>query len=232
MTTPKVSPQQALSRLRAGNERFIAGTRCIEALTSSSRRHDLVESQHPCATVLTCSDSRVPVEQVFDQGLGDLFVIRVAGNVVAPSLIGSVEYAAAVLGCELVIVMGHSRCGAVKATLDVMRGRGEVPTENIGDIVERIRPGIEPVLQHTHTASDAEVLDDAIAANVRASVDALRHGSPLIEQRLRDKTLIVLGAVYDIGTGRVSFLDAPPELAKPMASASNGREQVATASSP
>jgi carbonic anhydrase len=229
MTNPKVSPQQALARLRAGNERFIAGTRCIEALSSSTRRHELVESQHPCATILTCSDSRVPVELVFDQGLGDLFVIRVAGNVVAPSLIGSVEYAAAVLGCELVIVMGHSRCGAVKATVDVVRGTGQVPTENIGDIVERIRPGIEPVLQSANGDSDAKVLDDAIAANVRASVEALRHGSPLIEQRRRDKTLVVLGAIYDIGSGRVTFLDPPPELLKPLPGASGSREQ-ATAS--
>ena len=227
MTNPNVSPQQALARLRAGNERFVAGTRCIEALTSSSRRHELVDGQHPCATILTCSDSRVPVEQVFDQGLGDLFVIRVAGNVVAPSLIGSVEYAAAVLGCELVIVMGHSRCGAVKATLDVMRGAGQVPTENIGDIVDRIRPGIEPVLRDAHHGHDAELLDDAIAANVRASVEALRHGSPLIEGRLRDKTMVVLGAIYDIATGHVAFLDAPPELMKPVAGASNAREQSA-----
>ena len=229
MSNPNVSPQLALARLRAGNERFIAGTRCIEALTSASRRHDLVESQHPCATILTCSDSRVPVEQVFDQGLGDLFVIRVAGNVVAPSLIGSVEYSAAVLGCELVIVMGHSRCGAVKATLDVVQGTGQVPTESIGDIVERIRPGIEPVVRAPHAAQDAQLLDRAIAANVRASVEALRRGSPLIEQRLKERTLVVLGAVYDIGSGLVTFLDAPAELMEPVTSAAAAALQTASA---
>lgn len=211
MTTPSISPQQALERLRAGNERFIAGTRCIEALTSSMRRQELVEGQNPCATILTCSDSRVPVEQVFDQGLGDLFVIRVAGNVVAPSLIGSVEYAAEVLGCELVVVMGHSRCGAVKATLDVAQGTGSVPSANIGDIVERIRPGIEPVLGDAHGRDPASVLELAISANVRASVRAMRHGSPLLERRIHEGTLVVLGATYDIGTGKVSFLDAPSE---------------------
>jgi carbonic anhydrase len=212
MTHPHVSPQQALLRLRAGNDRFISDTRSLQALASSSRRHELLEAQHPFATILTCSDSRVPVELVFDQGLGDLFVIRVAGNVVAPSLIGSVEYAAEVLGTQLVIVMGHSRCGAVKATIDVVRGTSAVPTENIGDIVERIRPGIASVLNDASAQDTADVLDSAIGANVRHSVRGLRTGSPLVQQRISEGRLVVLGATYDIGSGRVSFLDVPAEL--------------------
>ncbi|MET0343918.1 MAG: carbonic anhydrase [Polyangiales bacterium] len=222
MTTPHVSPQQAIARLRAGNERFIVGTRCIEALTSGSRRADLVEGQHPFATILTCSDSRVPVELLFDQGLGDLFVIRVAGNVVAPSLIGSVEYAAEVLGTQLVVVMGHSRCGAVKATIDVARGTGSVPSSNIGDIVERIRPGIAPVLSAADGKDAAQVLDDAISANVRHSVEAMRNGSPLLQQRIREGKIVVLGATYDIGSGRVSFIDAPAELLKAPSTTARG----------
>jgi len=227
MTTPHVSPQQALARLRAGNERFIADTRSLQALTSSSRRHELLESQHPFATILTCSDSRVPVELLFDQGLGDLFVIRVAGNVVAPSLIGSVEYAAEVLGTQLVIVMGHSRCGAVKATIDVVRGVSSVPSDNIGDIVERIRPGIATVLSNAGEHSPAEVLDSAIGANVRHSVKGLRVGSPLVQQRISEGRLIVLGATYDIGSGRVTFLDVPAELRQ--SSATSARADAAVA---
>lgn len=204
--TSNVSPQEALVRLHAGNERFVNGTRCIEALTSPLRRHQLVDGQNPFAVVLTCSDSRVPAELVFDQGLGDLFVIRVAGNVVAPSLVGSVEYATEVLGCNLVLVMGHSRCGAVKATLDVMRGTGAVPSENIGDIVSRIRPSIEPVLDQQHDDA-SQLLDVAIDANVRSSVDHLRHQSPLLAARFRKETLGVVGATYDIGSGKVRFFE-------------------------
>lgn len=222
MTNPHVSPQQALARLRAGNERFIADTRSLQALTSSSRRHELLEAQYPFATILTCSDSRVPVELLFDQGLGDLFVIRVAGNVVAPSLIGSVEYAAEVLGTQLVIVMGHSRCGAVKATIDVVRGVSAVPSDNIGDIVERIRPGIATVLSNASGHDPAQVLESAIGANVRHSVKGLRAGSPLVQQRIGEGRLVVLGATYDIGSGRVSFLDAPAELRQPSAASARG----------
>jgi carbonic anhydrase len=207
MQQSKVTPQDALARLRAGNERFVAGTRSLEAMLSPMRRHELVDGQSPFATILTCSDSRVPVELLFDQGLGDLFVIRVAGNVVAPSLVGSVEYAAAVLGCELVVVMGHSRCGAVKTTLDVLRGQAQVPSENIRDIVDRIRPSISSLAREQ--SGDPNVLDRAIAANVHASVDALRHGSPLLEQRIKQGTLAVIGATYDIGSGLVDFSDLP-----------------------
>lgn len=207
MEQSKVTPRDALARLRAGNERFVAGTRSLEAMLSPMRRHELVDGQSPFATILTCSDSRVPVELLFDQGLGDLFVIRVAGNVVAPSLVGSVEYAAAVLGCELVVVMGHSRCGAVRTTLDVLRGQAQVPSENIRDIVDRIRPSISSLAREP--AGDPKLLDRAVAANVHASVDALRHGSPLLEQRIREGGLVVVGATYDIGTGLVDFTDVP-----------------------
>ena len=230
MSTTIVSPQQALWRLRAGNERFISGTRSIEAMISPLRRHELVEGQAPFATILTCSDSRVPVELVFDQGLGDLFVIRVAGNVVAPSLVGSVEYAAAVLNSQLVVVMGHSRCGAVKATLDVLRGRGDVPSENIRDIVERIRPAIAPIVDSSDGLDAAGLLDEAILANARASTDHLRHASPLLEARIQSGELAVVGANYDIGTGRVDFFDVPATLQKaPPARAADGASDGAVA---
>lgn len=205
MPTSTVSPQEALARLHDGNQRFINGTRCIEALSSSLRRHEFVDGQQPFATILTCSDSRVPAELVFDQGLGDLFVIRVAGNVIAPSLVGSAEYAAEVLGTNLVVVMGHSQCGAVKATLDIARGNATAPSENIGDIVARIRPCVEPMLGNGE--DDPRLLDAAIAANVHNSVDDLRRQSALLSQRIRAGTLAVVGATYDLATGRVSFFD-------------------------
>jgi carbonic anhydrase len=221
MTTSPISPRDALARLHAGNQRFVNGTRCIEALTSPLRRHELVDGQQPFAAILTCSDSRVPVELVFDQGLGDLFVIRVAGNVVAPSLVGSIEYATEVLSCNLVLVMGHSRCGAVKATLDVARGRSSVPSANIGDIIERIRPSVEPMLRNgSHDHPD--LLDDAIAANVDNSVNYLRTQSPLLAQRLRDETLAVIGATYDIGTGSVSFFEGVPSTPRVHTTAQRG----------
>jgi carbonic anhydrase len=208
-----VLPVEALARLREGNERFASGTRSLEAFVSQSRLHEFADGQAPFAVVLTCSDSRVPVEMIFDQGIGDLFVIRVAGNVVAPSLVGSVEYAASVLGAQLAVVMGHTGCGAVKATLEVMRGSTQVPSDNIRDIVERIRPSAESVVATARDLggaklSEERLLEQTIRANVRASADHLRHGSRVLEQLVLKNELQVVGAEYDLRTGRVEFLEA------------------------
>lgn len=202
------SARAALARLRAGNERFREGKRNIEALISGARLNELANGQNPFAVVLTCADSRVPVEIVFDQGVGDLFVIRVAGNVVAPSIVGSVEYSAALLNTKLVVVMGHSRCGAVTATLDVLRKRGDLPSDNIRDIVDRIRPSVEELVA-VPGLDGAELFSRAIRANVRASTSHLRHGSPLLEKLSLDHDLIIVGAEYDITTGVVDFFDFP-----------------------
>lgn len=215
MTPLNLSAEEALQRLRAGNQRFMEGTRSIAALASQLKRDELAEVQKPFATVLTCSDSRVPVEVVFDQGVGDLFVIRVAGNIVAPSIVGSVEYAAALLGTRLVVVMGHSRCGAVTATLDVMRGRGGVPSDNIRDIVDRIRPATAEVIEACGTSLDeATLLERAVRANVRASTSHLRYGSRLLEELTLTHNLTIVGAEYDIATGLVDFFDVPDALAR------------------
>lgn len=208
MTTDTVSPEDALARLREGNARFCAGTRSVAALASQTDLAAHAAGQRPFAIVLTCSDSRVPVEMIFDQGIGDLFVIRVAGNVVAPSLVGSVEFAAATFGTRLVVVMGHTACGAVKATIDVLRGDAEAPSENIRDIVDRIRPAVASAVE----AGGDDVVAKAVRANVRSSADHLRHGSRVLENLVRSGQLVVVGAEYDLHRGAVDFFDRPAGL--------------------
>ncbi len=198
---------EALARLRAGNERYVANLRSVDALASQSRRDALVNGQAPFAVVLSCSDSRVPSEIVFDCGLGDLFVVRVAGNVVAPSIVGSVEFAAAKLGTELVVVMGHTRCGAVTATLEALSGAASAPAGNVRDIVDRIAPAVAE-LPRSGTPDEA-VLRAAIRANVRASANQLRHGSAILERRISEGRLTVVGAEYELETGKVHFFDGP-----------------------
>ena len=197
-----ISTVDALERLREGNRRFVAGTSNIDEALSSARRAELVGGQSPFAVILACSDSRVPVELIFDQGLGDLFVIRVAGNIVAPSQIGSVEFAAAQLGTRLVVVLGHSNCGAVEATLKELAQDQQQRSPNLRAIVDRIRPAIEPLM------SDDVSLNDAVAANVRQSVSPLQHGSQILEQMIETNELVIVGAEYSIESGEVTFLDA------------------------
>ncbi len=212
MTRPPVSPLDALRRLAEGNARYVRGTRSVSALASQLLRGDLVAGQSPFAIVLSCSDSRAPAEFVFDQGVGDLFVIRVAGNVVAPSGVGSAEYAAAAFGTRLIVVMGHSGCGAVKATLDVLRGESTVSSDNIRDIVDRIRPSTQTVLELTRELPPEQQLDAAVRANVRLAVDHLRHASRILEDLVRDGRVAIVGAVYDLASGRVDFFDVPEDL--------------------
>ncbi|HEX8537995.1 MAG TPA: carbonic anhydrase [Cystobacter sp.] len=199
---------QALQRLREGNQRFVKNVRSLDTAIGQSARASLAARQNPFAVILSCSDSRVPSEFVFDQGLGDLFVIRVAGNVVAPSLVGSVEFAAATFGTRLVVVMGHSRCGAINATLDFIQHRVDAPSENIHDIVDRCRPAVESVV---HAASpDVEnerLVHEAVRANVRQSCSHLRHGSRLLERLIQEEGLRVVGAEYSLDTGEVDFFD-------------------------
>jgi len=201
-----ISPQDALARLQEGNQRFVAGVRSLDAMLSHMRRAELATSQSPCAIVLGCSDSRAPAEIVFDQGLGDLFVIRVAGNIVAPSQVGSVEFAAERFGTPLVVVLGHTQCGAIGATLEAMTARGN-NSPNIRSIVDRIRPNIEPLMA-TNLKNDQDALyHAAVRANVRASANHLRHGSELLERLIQKGTLVVVGAEYSLETGAVDFFD-------------------------
>jgi carbonic anhydrase len=197
---------QALRRLREGNERFVSDIRG-ELHSREARRLELAAGQAPFAVVLGCSDSRVPAEIVFDQGLGDLFVIRVAGNIVAPSQVGSVEFAVEQFGTRLVVVLGHSRCGAVLATLDQLRRQPQDGSWNVRSIVGRIRPSVEPLLStELHDRPD-DLVREAVRANIRASANELRHGSPLIEQLTERGELLVVGAEYSLESGRVEFLE-------------------------
>ena len=198
---------EALARLREGNRRFVANQATATALSSSARRSALVAGQEPFAIILGCSDSRVPAELVFDQGFGDLFVIRVAGNVVAPSQVGSVEFAASLYSTRLVVVMGHSQCGAVIATLEELLGRAPARSRNLRSIVDRVRPSVESVLHGRDKAEPEVLVRDAVRANVRASADHLRHGSELLEQLIREEGLVVVGAEYSLETGVVEFFE-------------------------
>jgi carbonic anhydrase len=196
----------ALARLREGNRRFVSDEAVATALSSQARRTALVAGQAPFAIVLGCSDSRVPAELVFDQGFGDLFVIRVAGNIVAPSQVGSVEFAASMYGTRLVVVMGHTQCGAILATVDELLGRTNTESKNLRSIVDRVRPSVETLLSGRKDADLDALVSDAVRANVRASVDHLRHGSALLEELGRTAGLMVVGAEYSLDTGVVSFL--------------------------
>ena len=207
-----VSAREALERLREGNHRFALNLRESDAFLSHARRAALATGQQPFAIILGCSDSRVPAEIVFDQGLGDLFVIRVAGNIVAPSQVGSVEFAAARYDTRLVVVLGHSQCGAVMATLEELQRPTANQSRNLRAIVDRVRPSIEGLLA-TDLRHDMEALvTQGVRANIRASVNHLRHGSEVLEQLIQNDGLQVVGAEYSLETGVVEFLDgaAPP----------------------
>jgi carbonic anhydrase len=204
-----VPAREALQRLRDGNQRFVSNRRSSDAFVSQLRRAELAAGQEPVAIILGCSDSRVPAEIVFDQGLGDLFVIRVAGNIVAPSQVGSVEFCASKYNTRLVVVLGHTQCGAILATIDELRIPTEKQSLNLHAIVDRVRPAVEDLLtaglEHEH------LVRAAVRANIRASVDHLRHGSEVLEQLIRDEGVSIVGAEYSLETGVVEFFDGIPD---------------------
>ena len=206
-----VPARTALERLREGNLRFASNVRSTDAFLSHTRRVDLAADQQPFAIILGCSDARVPAEIVFDQGLGDLFVIRVAGNIVAPSQVGSVEFAAARFGVRLVVVLGHSRCGAILATLEALQAPPQNQSRNLQAIVDRVRPSVEGLLTSDLSQDMDALVREAVRANIRVSVDHLRHGSPVLEQLIRDEGLLVVGAEYSLETGDVEFFNEPPQ---------------------
>jgi carbonic anhydrase len=206
-----LSPKAAAERLLAGNRRFCDGR---PALASRIFRPELAElaerPQRPFAIVLGCSDSRTPVEILFDEGFGDLFVVRIAGNVVAPSVVGSIEFAASQFGTRLVVVLGHTRCGAITATANALRTGDGHESKNVRSITDRIAPHIEPLLHAHGDATDPAALRDLMRANVRASADHLRHGSKLLEELVLAGRLSVVAADYELESGRVQFFDGLP----------------------
>jgi carbonic anhydrase len=206
-----IPAREALERLRAGNRRFVTGVRNRDSITSQARRTELATGQQPFAIILGCADSRVPAEIIFDQGLGDLFVIRVAGNIVAPSQVGSVEFAAEQYETRLVVVLGHSRCGVVLATLDELRRPTESQSRNLRSIVDRVRPAVEPLLKRAHSGDPEALVQEAVRANVRFSANQLRHGSEVLEQLIQSRGVMVVGADYSLETGVVEFFDGVPD---------------------
>jgi carbonic anhydrase len=202
---------EALQLLREGNRRFVADLSSTASFEGRIRRMQLPTGQEPFAAILGCSDSRVPVEIVFDQGLGDLFVIRVAGNIVAPSQIGSVEFAAEQFGTRLVVVLGHSQCGAITATVDQLGRPFERQSRNLHSIVDLIRPSVEGLLTTSLAHDHDRLVHHAVRANIRASVLHLRHGSDILENLVQNAGLMVVGAEYSVETGVVDFFDGIPE---------------------
>jgi carbonic anhydrase len=205
-----ISAQEALDRLREGNLRFVSEESNRDDTSSTSRRRRLALGQEPFAIILGCSDSRVPAELVFDQGLGDLFVIRVAGNIVAPSQVGSVEFAAERYGTRLVVVLGHSMCGAILATLEELGRKTEEQSRNLRAIVDRIRPSVQALVRNGHGLEGDELVHQAVRANIRVSANQLRHGSEILEQLIQTRGLMVVGAEYSLETGVVDFFDGLP----------------------
>ena len=205
-----ITALEALAELREGNRRFVDGVRSSGTLASQSRRNEVATAQLPFAVVLGCSDSRVPAEIVFDQGLGDLFVIRVAGNIVASSQIGSVEFAVERFGTPLVVVLGHSRCGVVLATVEELLRPSELRSRNLRSIVDRVRPSVEPLLATELRHRPEALVEHAVRANVRASANHLRYGSELLESLIQKERVLVVGAEYSLETGKVDFFDGLP----------------------
>jgi len=202
-----ISASEALTRLKDGNERFVTGVRSIDTLIKQTKRNDFVERQTPFAIILGCSDSRVPAEIVFDQGLGDLFVIRVAGNIVAPSQVGSVEFAVELFGTALVVVLGHSMCGAVKATIDELERPSDEKSSNVLSIVNRIKPNVEPLFATDLRNDHEKLLASSIRANILAASNQLMHGSQMLENLVQQDKLKIVSAEYSLETGIVSFFE-------------------------
>lgn len=199
------TPEQALQRLMDGNRRFREGQGSTSARAWSEQLAQ--EAQRPFAVVLGCSDSRTPVEILFDQGFGDLFVVRIAGNIVAPSVVGSIEFAASQFGARLVVVMGHTRCGAVEATVKAIETGLGHESKNIRAITDRIAPHVQGLVR---PGDPERILREAVRANVRASADHLRHGDRIMEELVMEGRVVVVGAEYELETGAVHFFDGVP----------------------
>lgn len=202
-----ISATEAIEKLKEGNQRFVSGVRSIDTIVKQIQRADFVAGQEPFAIILGCSDSRVPAEIVFDQGLGDLFVIRVAGNIVAPSQVGSVEFAAKLFGTPLVVVLGHSMCGAVMATIDELERPSDEKSSNVLSIVNRIRPTVEPLFKTDLRNDPDKLLESSIQANILAATNHLMHGSQMLENLVQEGQLKIVGAEYSLETGIVTFFE-------------------------
>jgi carbonic anhydrase len=204
-----MNPEVALQNLMEGNERFVTGMRCVEPMLSHTKMGDLAANgQKPFAIVLTCSDSRSPVELIFDQGVGQLFVIRVAGNVVAPSLLASIEYAAANLGSSLIMVMGHTQCGAVTATYQhTLKPATPMPSTHLQELVDRIKPAVDKIkLSHASTP-EPELIELCSIENVKQSMELIAKQSEIVGNLCQEGKIKIYGSVLDIKTGKVNLIE-------------------------
>jgi carbonic anhydrase len=202
-----ITASEAIKKLKDGNQRFVSGVRSIDTIVKQLQRADFVVGQQPFAIILGCSDSRVPAEIIFDQGLGDLFVIRIAGNIVAPSQVGSVEFAVKKFGTPIVVVLGHSMCGAVMAAIEELESPSEERSSNVLSIVNRIRPAIEPLFETDLRNDRGKLLEASIHANILAATNHLMHGSQMLEQLVHQGNLAIVGAEYSLETGEVNFFE-------------------------
>jgi carbonic anhydrase len=203
-----ISPAEAITRLKEGNQRFVSGVKSIHTLATHTQREHLAEKgQRPFAIVLGCADSRAPAELVFDAGLGDLFVVRVAGNIVAPSLLGSIEFAATNFGTPLCIVLGHSRCGAVAATTDLVKTKKRAPTDHIHDIVLEIEPSVKLAISGKPQLADRNLVEEAARMNVAHSMQRLTERSSVLSNLVSAGQFKIIGGIYDLHSGEVSFID-------------------------
>jgi carbonic anhydrase len=203
-------PIDALENLKAGNRRFSSNQRDADALASQAHRPELAAGQKPHAIVLGCADSRVPAELVFDQGLGDLFVVRVAGNIAAPSQVGSIEFAVQSFGVPLIVVLGHSNCGAIRATIDELEQPTGGHSPDLTTIVDQIKPAIAALMDTSSHENQAELIAKGIRANVSMAANHLRHGSQVLQEKVNSGELWVVGAEYSLETGVVEFFDGVP----------------------
>lgn len=200
---PKNS-REALDKLKEGNDRFMKGLRSVEHFPTPSKLRELAEQgQTPYCIILSCADSRVPSELVFDQGLGDLIVLRVAGNVIAPSLLASMEFAATSFNTPLIVVLGHSRCGIIQATVDTLQTRSVPASENIQRLITRITPSVKPHLENH--ASHPNLLDFCAIENVHSTVRQILEESEILRDRVKDQRLAILSAFFNLNTGCVEF---------------------------
>ncbi len=193
----------ALKELIEGNYRY------VQAATSGavldSKKHQVLPEQNPMAVILGCSDSRVPAELVFDQGVGDLFVIRIAGNIVAPSQIGSIEFACQQFKTQLVVVLGHTNCGAISATIDSLLSDPDQMSPNLASIVDRLKPAVSPVINDDIVRDRSSLMKKAMQANIEYSTQQLQIRSKIIRDLINNKQLKIVGAEYSIETGEVEF---------------------------
>ncbi|MBC7396264.1 MAG: carbonic anhydrase [Bdellovibrionales bacterium] len=210
--SPITNPKQALQKLMDGNTRFINGYRSVEPMFSHLKMAELADNgQKPFAIVLTCSDSRSPVEMIFDQGIGEVFVVRVAGNVVAPSLLASIEFAAANFGSCLILVMGHSQCGAISAAFNHTRNPSNaLPSIHLEELVSRIRPAVEKTLAHSHHLDQPDLIAKCTSENVKRSMNLIYDQSAIIRDLMKGGKVSIEGAVLDIRSGKVDLLEPHP----------------------